>query len=417
MAEAVARGSIVLSVDSTAVNTGMRQAAARAKQGGSEVAKNFKQSSNEQLGAAFGGTSVIASLGKAGFIGAAVAGVAALAKGLWDTYGPIRQLNKQIEYGAKLHADWRDRIAQSVAQNKEWISSLSDIAGTAAGLRFIGGEAGLITGSVEQVTAEVARLKAELEDMQSWTSWNSWAHFFTGTGDAAREGIKARLDATKSAAEALRKEADATTRSIWLLNHAEQNPAAVAAVRQMVQGFRDQTAALAGQSQEMIRLDALRRQFKLTQRQQDEVRNAWAISVAFQAAKERADEMAKAEADAATWIRELANETAALRGEVVQTADEAKLNEFILRGIDEAQIARIRELIQAKQRLNQQYKPLTALERGTASEISFQNRTRFEYDRDKADREKQTKLLQDQLQWLIQIALGVKGIDLTRPEF
>ena len=404
--QSAAKGSIALSLDATALDKGWKKSAADTKKAGSELAKTFNSSANEQIGAAFGGTSIIASGAKAGAIGAAVAAVAALGKSLWDAYGPLKDVNKELEYGAELNKKWFERVNQNVAVSREWINTLKDVAGTAAGMRQIASEARGIDFNVEAATARLKGVEQQLEGLDSNFSLTNWARWITGTHETTVNGIKAQADAAKSSLEGLKKQQEEVQREMRRIRNPETNPEAVAAVRQFVRDMEGQAAAARGVSSEMARLIQLQERYGLNGNM---VRAASRAIAEASMAKDLA-ETRKAGEDAADTIRRLSEELGLL---AKKSAEEQQLEEFIKKGIDEGQIARLRQLIGLRQQLNQQYKPNTAIVAGTAGEINFRESNRFQQGQE-AERKRQLELQQQGNGWLGRIYQAVVGLQNQR---
>lgn len=414
MSEAVAKGSLVLTLDAQQLNQGLKKTAANAKQAGKKMSENFKTASGDVLKEKTGGDMGIMGMGmKAGVIGAAVAGAAMLGQSLWKAFGPMKDLNKEIERGAEVAEKWRDKIAQNVAISKEWVGSLSDIAGTTAGMQQLQKHTGDVASQLAVLNAETKKLKGEGEELDSWGSWDSWSSWATGGLEARQEAVKAQIDATKGSAKELQKTLDELKLQEARLKNPLTNPAAVAGVRQFVQSMADARAEAEGMSKELLQIQALKRQFNLNDAQVSEMRSAWAATEAAKAAAEAKKELAQATEDAATMERELREEMGLA---VRRSTEETKLDEMIQKGVDEDQIARLRTLIAMKKKASESYKPLNAIVRGTSAEISFQNKNRFDQDKEKELNRMRLALERESNGWLGRIYTAVTGLNTDRPE-
>ena len=405
MSEAVARGSLVLSLDAQQLNAGLKKTAAQAKVSGSEFAKNFKAESSGKIGEIFGGGSALALGAKAGAAGLAVAGVATLGKELWDLVSPAKAFHKEIERGRELSAKWAAGITAGIGRIKESLSEFSGIEATPEGLAALRGQ---IAGLNKEFNGTTQSLKLARTESEKWESkWNdpeSFQHWLVGeletTAGAAKENVatmKAAYDEQLKALTELRK------KERELMNPSD-SVAARTALRQFVKEQTDAVADLTRTAEE-AKLARLQDRFGFTDAALAGARAAISMKNMALATKEADDLISALTADVNLF------------GDAVKkTSDDVKLDELVKKGVDEKQLARIRQLIDWKKRLNETYSPLQGLERGTAAEISFQNKSRFE-EANRQQVKQEQDLLRQQVGLLQKIAFGIAGIKLDKPEF
>lgn len=376
MSEAVAEGSIILKLDAHQLNRGLKKAAHDAKKTGQSISDSLKTTGSEFLKDPLGGDKGIIGMGgKAGVWGAIAAGVVMVGSKIAEASPIARAWRKEIELQTDRAKEWGEAFKSSIGDIKERLASLQDIAGTPKGLQAYQASIGELQAKYRAMSAETEKAREAADDMSSiWSgSLESIAHWLApGTSREGQETIlRAKLDAAKSGSEEAKKALEEVKKAYDRLMNPETNPAAIAAVRQFIQDQNDSIEVLKGTSAEYMQLIKLKRQYNLSQKQFDEAK---AALDAAQYAKSQA-EVAKATEEAAKWMKELEEDIGLV---AKRSVEEAKLEEFIQKGIDEDQVQRIRKLIELKKIQNQQYNPLTALERGTAAELSFQNKNKFD---------------------------------------
>lgn len=402
MAQNVADGSIVLSLDASQLNQGMAKAAQKAKADGAKVASNFKTAAGKNIeNLTGGGSGVFGMTAKAGIWGAAITGAVMLGKSLWDAYGPAKAMQEQLERNAEAQQKWRDKINDSIATNQQWIASLADIAGTAEGAARIDQHFNQIAGSAETLNQKLKTVKEQQKDWDSWGNWEGWSAWMVGGHGDRKKALEEEAKALKGDADAAKKAAEAREKF-----KQSQKIQADSTTRQFVQDMKDAVAVMNGADKDLMRIEAMKRKGGFSDDQIGQMRAAVGAKLAAESAKE----LAEANKQAADWTKELSDELGVFGTVVQKTAEDKKLEELISKGADSAQINRLKTLIALKKKQGDQYKALTALERGSAAEISFQNKTKFEMERDKKI-DQELKELRDQTGWLQRIHIRLSNID------
>lgn len=383
MSQTVAEGSIVLNLDATQLNAGMKKAANKAKADGKTLGGNFKDAAGDILKEKTGGDQGILGMGmKAGLIGAGIAGVALIGKEIWDVITPVKELEKELERAADVQAKWREAIKESIAVEQEWISSLSSIAGTSEGMSAIESRIGNIRGKVGELDADLKKAKRTNEDLDSkWNSWDNFSTWMVGGLESKQKAAKAEMDAAKQAKEDADKSARDAEKQLARLRDPLTNPAAVAAHRDFIRDLQYATAEIQGQSAEVSKLLRLKEQFNL---------NSSQMSQAMAAIN--AKELAERTKEADDLLKQLTDDVLVFAGVAKKTAEEEKLDDLMKRGLDKDKADRIKALINLKKLEAQEYKPLNAIIKGTAAEISFNNKSKFEEARNKAIEEQLKEL-------------------------
>ncbi len=375
VSQAVAEGSIVLSLDATQLNAGLKKAAQKAKSESKTIGQNFKEGSKDFLKDATGGDKgIFGGFGKAGLIGAGIAGVAMIGKEIWDVITPVKALEKELEKAADVQKLWRESIKESIEVEQEWISSLSSIAGTTEGMAAIEGRIAGIRTQVATLDADLKKTSKTKDDLDSkWNSLDNFGTWLTGGLETKQKAAAKEYDAAKSAREEADKAARDAQKQLSRLRDPLTNPAAVQAHRDFIRDLQYATKEIEGQSAETSKLLRLKEQFNLTSGQMREAMAA--IS---------AKELAQNAKDADDLIKTLTADVLELAGVAKKTAEEEKLDDLMKKGIDKDKAERIKGLIALKKLEAQQFTPLNALVRGTAQEITFQNKSKFEEARNAA---------------------------------
>lgn len=429
--ESVANQSVVLSVDASNLNAGMKKAAQDAKAQSAEIAKNmkvktpevaapiiapsktaakgekakaseglktFKDSAKEKIGETFGGGSLLAGGAKAGAIGLAVAGVALLGKELYDAAFNAKKLEREFRASMWAMELSAERVTESIARTKEALTEFDDVAASAEGVKAYGQQLKRAETDLKIAQADLDRsVKDEAQWDSKWNSIEAMNKYLrselesTGKNAAqATEVLKKTLDERRKMAEELRRK-----------NGELANPMSSVAARTELRRFvKEQEDALKdlNRTADESKLDKLKEKFGF----KDADLGAARLAIA-----------AKNAGTAAEYIKQLGKEVNNLQNGIEESADDAKLEEFVKLGIDKAQIARIKELIALKKQQSETYKGLKPLEAGTWDAIKFQNEYKFNLDKSKT--QKQEKLLTDVVAKLVQINFSILGLNVDSP--
>lgn len=377
MADTVAEGSIVLTVDSSRVASGMRAAAAKAKAGQSEIAKSFKDSSKEKLGEIFGGGSLIGMGAKAGAAGAVVAGIAAIGKEIYEFHQNTLAFERDLEQQAKGVNEWASKVTAGIDSAKERIAELEEIAGTTEGIKKYGEELGKVDSAVATLEGRLRQLTETEEGLDS--KWNSIGNMelyvrgkFAGTQAAAkqqRQDIEKELDAAKKTQEEL-------NRQFARNQNALINPKAQAELKAFIRQIKEDTKDIFGRTADDKAVDKLKDKFGFSEAQLGAV---------------RMELLAKNTAIAEKEIADLMRLTTELSTGIKRSAEEERVLEMQRQGIVDETINRYIDLVNLKNELEKppkQYSPLKALEKGTWDAISFENKNKF----DNAEKTKKDEL-------------------------
>jgi hypothetical protein len=373
--DSVAKGSIQLSLDATAMNEGLKKAANKAKQGGESVGKQLKGSLNEQLGSKFGGESVLASFGKAGMIGAAVAAAAYLSKEMAGVVMRTEEYNRQLERSVKLNAQWSSMIGDNITRTVSALGEFGKVAATDEGLDAR-------TQAIRRMRDELGKVETQIhrteKEADKWSSmWKGKDQFqFWMTGSRA-EQEKVHRDAVNALRDSHSEKLKLIQQEERLLNELREarTVAGKTAIRGIKQEHEDAARNLNLKPWEQWRqkIVDIKREFGLLAQDEAEL-NRLGLQ----------RQQAEANRDLVEQIKTTRNELAAVFGEQVKISEEIALEEFVRRGADNAQIERMKLLIAMKKRLTDQYTPLTGIERGTAAEISFRGQQKFNDAKDRA---------------------------------
>lgn len=398
MGNAVAEASIVLSVDATKLNSGMKSAANKAKSQGSELAKNFKASSSEKIGNIFGGDSLIAGAAKGGLIGLGVGAVALVGKELYELATNTREFHKELERGEEVSKRWAEGVIEGIGRAKERLTEFDDIAGTAEGLKAFKTSLVQSEGKLTDLgrSLEVSKTAAEEYDSK-WNSFDSFHRYLNGQLDESHKSALKTVEDHKQAQEAARKFTEELRRRNAELADPSSSVQARTALRQFVKEQEDAVKDL-NRSADESKLAKLQERFGF--KGLDLVGARLAIT-------------AKNAANAEQFIKSLRDEVDQLATGVQKTTEETKLDEFVKLGIDNKQIARIKELIELKKEQGRTYNPLKPIEAGTWEAIHTKNEVKF--NEDKVKGLKQEKQLNEVIQKLIMINLSINGLDLESP--
>ncbi len=303
-ANTIGTGAVVLTANADQLVAGLD----RAKQKTDQWAASTKKSADKK-GGGWKGNDVADVLGlqgadlvkgglKLGAWGVAAAGVLSFGKHLNNTIGPMKQINAELERADKAHEKYRDRLTDTVDQQKEWIDSMKDIAGTTEGAAKIAGHTAIIGNNIEAAQAELKNLQKQAEDKGSWGSWDSWTTWAAGGLDAQKKGIEARTEATKAALAQMEATKKAVDRQKWLLANPTQNAEALSALKDFNKAMRDQARIAGGVASEWIQIEDLQKKFNLNAAQVDGLKKSYRDMI--QAKNAAADMEASIKAAAAT---------------------------------------------------------------------------------------------------------------------
>lgn len=403
----VAKGSVQLELDASRLNSELKSAAKNTKTQGKTIGENLKTSIGDKLNEVGGGTGIVAMGGKAGLIGASVAAIALVGSKLNEVYGPAVKLRKEFERNAEVTGQWGNLFSTRLNDIKDKLSDIGSIIGTDAGMLEL--ERGIAKfGQMERDTAvQIEKLRELQDDYRGMLgSWDAAGKYFYGALGDKQADIKMQLDAVKAANLQAKQAAHDARKQLYLLQNPEENPKATNAIKFFIADLETQTKELEGQSKELSKLNALQKQYNLSRAQ-------------MRLGEKAIDNFKLAEAtkEAKDLIKELETELYNLNSGVERMTEDIKLDELIKKGIDEDQINRLKMLIDLKRELNNEYKAAPAIEKGTAQEISFQNKYKFDTerrkdidarieglkDRDNIAGKMQTEILKQQLTELKQI--------------
>jgi len=325
VSQTVAEGSIVLNLDATQLNAGMKKAAQKAKADGKTLGGNFKSAAGDILKEKTGGDQgLIGMFGKAGLIGAGIAGVALIGREIWDVITPVKALEKELEAAADVQKRWRESIKESIEVEQEWIGSLSSIAGTAEGMAQLESRIGNIRGKVGTLDADLKKTGKTKDDLDSkWNSLDNFGTWLTGGLETKQKAAKEQYDAAKAAKEEADKSARDAAKQLARLRDPLTNPAAVAAHRDFIRDLQYATAEIQGQSAEVSKLLRLKEQFNL---------NSSQMSQAMAAIN--AKELAERTKEADDLLKQLTDDVLVFAGVAKKTAEEERLDDLMKRGLD-----------------------------------------------------------------------------------
>lgn len=406
MANSVAEGSIVLTLDSTKLNQGMKKAASDAKSKGSEIAKSFKGSASEKIGETFGGGSLAGMGAKAGAIGIAVGAVAMLGKELYEAAIGMKAFDRELEQNEKAVSQYADKIATDIGRAKEALSEFDDVAGTAEGLKKLGETISTVEGKINQLTGSLEAAQKKEQDLDSkWNSFDNFGLYLSSKLEKSQQAAAAERKIIEGARDNAKKIADELKRESFLRDNPMFNPKAVGEVRRTIEGINDEIKDIEGRSAGDKLKDGLIKKFG---------KNVNLLAVDLALAQRNA-------ASADKFIKELTESVAELQTGVKKSAESKQLDELRALGIDKAKVDRIDELIRKKEELEKppkKYSPLKALERGTWDGINAINEAKFnrEQEKNKANGEG-NKILKEVVQALKVLNISVLGLNVDIPEF
>lgn len=404
MSDAVARGSLVLSLDAQQLSKGLSKAAKDTKAKGSEIAKGFKDSTREKLGETFGGGSLAGMGAKAGIAGLAVAGIAMLGKELYDLATNAHEFHKELERGQRVTEKWAEGISTGIERAKERLSEFDDIAGTAEGMQALNRELSLAESKLKETSAALESGEKEVDKWSSkWNSTDAMSKYLSSELEDTKNAEKAKLETVRKANDAQLKAVEEFRRKKQEIEN-RNSVEAKKALRQFIKEQADAVKDIEGRTADERKLDDLKDKFGF---------NAGDLAAARLAVQ--AKNAAQNVKDADDVIKSLTADIGELQGIAKKTSEEEKLDDLIKKGADQGQIDRIKTLIDLKKKAAQQFTPLQALEKGTAAEISFQQKSKFEGERDKAVKQQLDELKQ-QNKILGDIRDGVKKLDKDTPE-
>lgn len=397
MSNSLGKASIILTAESAQMSAGMKKAAEEAKKRASEIRSHL----GEKLGGAAGGGigEAIGGATKLGAIGVAIAGVITIGKELYAAAFNAKAFARELEKGQEALDLWAERAGENLTRMKERLTEFDDVAGTKEGVQKYTGELAKAERQLADLNKQVESSKATAASLDS--KWNSFDNF----GKWMRSELEDTEKDAQESAKKIRAVAENQRRAVEELrrrNHELLNPRESIAARTELRKFiKEQEDAVKDltRSADEARLDRLSEKF------------------GFKGADLGAARLAVAAKNAATadqWIKELTRDVDDLAKGITRGAEESKLEELVKAGIDAKQIARIKELIDLKKQQNQQYNPLKAMEANTWEAITFQNRVKF--DKEKQAGVKQEKLMQEMVQKLIQINFSIMGLHTGSPE-
>ncbi len=399
MGNNVAEASIALSVDSTKLNQGMKDAANKAKKGADEVGKKFRDVSSEKIGAIFGGDSLIAGGAKAGAIGIAIGAVAMLGKELYNLATNAKEFEREMERSQEFNKQWGETVTTRIERTKESLREFEDVAGTAAGLKKWEKATYQAGNSLADLDQKVKLAEEHLKSFDHWYSSSvNVGAFVDQQFDGMSKQAKNDLDTAKAARDQQKKLLIDLQRQKTELTNPAQSQAARTALKQFVTEQQDAVKDLKRTADDKA-IDKLKDKFGFKNGD---------LAPAFLAVT------AKNAAQAGEFIKELNRDVKDLTYGFQRGGDDAKLEEMVKAGVDAKQLNRIQQLIERKKMLNQQYQGNAALEAGTWDAIKFKNETRFN-DKRKQEFEAEGKQ-QEIIQQLIQLNLNVSRLNIKSPE-
>lgn len=407
MAEAVAQGSLVLTLDAQQLNKGLSKAAKDVKAKSSEMGKTFKDSGREKIGEVFGGGSIAGMGAKAGAIGAGIAAAAFVGKELYEELiVKSKEYGRELEENERAVGKWADSVRDKYDAIAESLTEFSSVAGTSAGIKANEQALAKMRAELDGVTESKKRQEDAEKSYDS--KWSSGKNFELWMSSKLEDTQKSEANKKKELIgleDELRKKYEAQARALAKLKNPLTNPEAKAALKDFIMSQEDALAAIEGRTGDEQSLENMKRKFGWADAQLGAARAAI-----------KAKELGQASKDADDLIKTLVEDVGELNGIAKKTAEETKLDDLIKIGADEQKIDTIRKLIEMKKRERQEYSPLQGLERGTAAEITFQNKSKFD-EQKKADMAKELELLKQIATGINKAVDGIKKLDKDAPEF
>lgn len=452
MGNSVAKGSIELSLDASKLNSQMAKQAKKSKDDAKKLGETFRNTATEKVGETFGGGSIIGLGAKAGIAGLAIGAAAFAGNELAKVAIKATEVQLAMERADMLGAKWLEGVSERLAKVSTQLAEFDSIAATATGREALAEQLKKLTTEYRGMETGLRGARDEYEKfVDKWSSPDAMQMWMTGSLDTYTAQLKKRLDDQQSAYDQTGKKITELKKKQNELTDPENSVAARTALQQFVEAQQDAVRAMdqngadagaieklkdrwgfKGEQLEAAKLAVKVKQFATISKEtseyikslRDETEGLTGDELKLQELKKKgasdahlgaaqlavqAKHAAATAKEAQEWINSLTNEAFG------RSADDVKLAELQFKGADEKQMARLRQLIDMRKQLSDTYKPLTALERGTAAEQSFQNRDQFDQKK-QADIKGQMDLMRQQLMVLNKIALGIAGIAVDAPE-